>query len=191
MNDELTHTDMLDRMYASDPDYNGRFITGVLTTGIYCLPSCPARKPLAKNVHFFESEAEAIAAGLRACKRCKPDLYYAGVDPDQSELSNLHTLLDADPAHATTVGELAKGAGMSVSRLYALVQKYEQTTPGELIHHYRILHARRLLLRGRSIAATAFEVGYESLSAFYDRFKQLTGLTPAVYRNQRLTNSGA
>ena len=56
-----------------DRAYDGRFVTGVLTTGIYCRPSCAARHPDRKNVRFFATSAEARAAGLRACKRCRPD----------------------------------------------------------------------------------------------------------------------
>jgi AraC family transcriptional regulator of adaptative response / DNA-3-methyladenine glycosylase II len=77
---------MLERFMASDAAYDGRFITGVLTTGIYCLPSCTARKPLPRNVRFFSSEEEAKAAGLRPCRRCRPDHWYGGRDPDRERL---------------------------------------------------------------------------------------------------------
>ena len=56
-----------------DRAFDGRFVTGVLTTGIYCRPSCPARHPARQNVRFFENDSAAVAAGLRACLRCKPD----------------------------------------------------------------------------------------------------------------------
>ena len=73
-----------DRPYAaSDPAYNGRFLTGVLTTGIYCLPSCRARKPKPENVRFFDNQEAAVEAGLRPCKRCRPDDFYGRRDPDQ------------------------------------------------------------------------------------------------------------
>src|ERR1700744_3009545 len=71
-----------DRAIARTGKFNGKFLIGVLTTGIYCLPSCPARTPKPENVRLFASEAEAQAAGLRACKRCRPDLFYRGEDED-------------------------------------------------------------------------------------------------------------
>ena len=67
-----------DRAVAKTGKFNGKFIIGVLTTGIYCLPSCPARAPKPENVRIFATEAQAQAAGLRACKRCRPDLFYRG-----------------------------------------------------------------------------------------------------------------
>ena len=62
---------LYERILAKDASFNGRILTGVLTTGIYCLPSCPARKPMAVNVRFFEDESAAREAGLRPCKRCR------------------------------------------------------------------------------------------------------------------------
>ena len=64
------------RAEARKGKFNGKFILGVMTTGIYCLPSCAARPPKPQNVRLFTTEAGAKAAGLRACKRCRPDLYY-------------------------------------------------------------------------------------------------------------------
>jgi AraC family transcriptional regulator of adaptative response / DNA-3-methyladenine glycosylase II len=78
----LTRDHMLQRFYARDRASDGRFITGVLTTGIYCLPSCTARKPLPENVRFFANRDDARAAGLRACLRCRPDDFYQQYDPD-------------------------------------------------------------------------------------------------------------
>ncbi len=75
----LDREEMLDRAMASDGEYDRMFITGVLSTGIYCLPSCRARKPKPENIRFFETIEEAKAAGLRACKKCKPDDFLAGV----------------------------------------------------------------------------------------------------------------
>ncbi|MFC6593132.1 Ada metal-binding domain-containing protein [Deinococcus lacus] len=67
-------------MLAADAGYDGAFITGVISTGIYCLPSCRARKPKPENVVFCTHPAQAKELGLRACQRCRPDDYYAGVD---------------------------------------------------------------------------------------------------------------
>ena len=65
----LTRDEMYDRVVANDAAFNGRFFLGVLTTGIYCLPSCRARKPKPDNVRFFDNPEEAREAGLRPCKR--------------------------------------------------------------------------------------------------------------------------
>src|SRR5476651_1923243 len=82
-----------DEMYAAgvrcDASYNGRFWFGVLTTGIYCLPSCKARKPYQRNVRFFARVEDARAAGLRACKKCYPDDFANGLDPVMEQIEAL------------------------------------------------------------------------------------------------------
>ena len=77
----MNHAQMYSRLLAGDSAWNGRFFTGVLTTGIYCLPSCKARKPKSENVRFFPTCEMARASGLRACKKCHPDDYARGADP--------------------------------------------------------------------------------------------------------------
>ena len=77
------------RWQAKDPGNDGAFIVGVLSTGIYCLPSCAARKPKDENVRFFLDEEGARGVGLRACKRCRPDHFYRGYDPDRERLEAL------------------------------------------------------------------------------------------------------
>jgi AraC family transcriptional regulator of adaptative response / DNA-3-methyladenine glycosylase II len=177
---------MLARMYASDASANGLFVTGVLTTGIYCLPSCSARKPKAENVVFFAAEGEAREAGLRPCKRCRPDQYYAGRDLDLERLSAAITELTRDPLAIPDVTVLASRVGVGVSKLHLLVQRHARMSPGELIHKSRIEAAKRLL-SSDEVGATdaAFAVGYESVSAFYERFKRATGLTPGAFARRQ------
>lgn len=183
----LTHDEKLNLMYARDANANGLFITGVLTTGIYCLPSCPARKPKAENVRFFDSETKAQAAGLRPCKRCKPDYFYANLDPDRDDLYTALEKIKHDPATVSCVSELAKYVGFSESKLYHMIQLYRSTTPAELMHAYRIERAKYLFTQHQmSVTEAAFEVGYDSISTFYDRFKQQTGSTPGAYRRKAL-----
>src|SRR4051794_5359554 len=77
----LSEAKMYSALLASDAQYNGRFFTGVLTTGIYCLPSCKARKPKQQNVRFFPNVEAAREAGLRPCRKCHPDDFARGADP--------------------------------------------------------------------------------------------------------------
>ncbi|MEM9663841.1 MAG: Ada metal-binding domain-containing protein [Bacteroidota bacterium] len=182
---DLTVDEMLARMYARDASADGLFVTGVLTTGIYCVPSCPARKPKASNVVFFSTEAEARAAGLRPCKRCRPDRFYAGTDPDRDRFIEALALLEADPLAVPDVAALANQVGVGVSKLHELARRHRQSTPAELIHASRIRVAQRLLASGEIGATeTAFAVGYESVSGFYERFKRATGLTPGAFADR-------
>lgn len=173
---------MLARMRARDASADGHFLTGVTTTGIYCLPSCPARKPKAENVVFFASEGEAREAGLRACKRCRPDHFYAGTDPDCDRLLAALADLQRDPTAIPDVAALAARVGLGHSKLHTLARRCAGTTPAELIHAGRVHAAKRLLQLGK-VGATeaAFAVGYESVSAFYARFKRATGMTPRAF----------
>lgn len=187
MSDALpfTRDEMLARMLASDATADGHFLTGVISTSIYCLPSCPARKPKPKNVAFFATESAASAAGLRPCKRCRPDHFYAGIDPDRDRFNAAYEKLRSDPAEVPNVATFARFAGVSATTLYGLATRFGGATPGALIHASRIELAKRLLREeGADAIGTAFAVGYQSVSAFYVRFKRETGLTPATYARQ-------
>ncbi len=187
----LTRELMIDRMLSSDAEYNGRFLTGVLSTGIYCLPSCPARKPKPENVRFFRRPEEAEAAGLRACKRCRPQLFYRDRDPDRELVEGLVKRVSRDPQEFRNVADLVRASGLGSSKLGELIRRHYHTTPSELLSRRRIAQACRRLLeqRDRSIADVAFEVGFETLSVFNDNFRRLQRLSPQNYR--RLAGSKA
>src|SRR4051794_40494335 len=102
----LARERMIDRMLASDPAYNGRFLIGVLTTGIYCLPSCRARKPKPENVRFFDTPEAASGAGLRPCKRCRPDDFYQRYAPDQEMGETLTEGVGGAPASFAGIEDL-------------------------------------------------------------------------------------
>src|SRR4051812_21180749 len=103
----LSRDEMLAAMLAGDESYDGRFITGVLTTGIYCLASCKARKPKPENVRFFSNCAEAAAAGLRPCKRCRPDAFERGEDAELEEIERLVHAVRKEPWQFKGVQEMA------------------------------------------------------------------------------------
>jgi AraC family transcriptional regulator of adaptative response / DNA-3-methyladenine glycosylase II len=179
----LARDTMIDRMLASDPTYDGRFLTGVLTTGIYCLPSCRARKPKPDNVRFFPSVAEARKAGLRPCKRCRPDDYYARRDPDRDLVEGLVERMREEPAAFVDVEDLARSSALGSSKLHELFRRHFHATPAQLLARARVAAACRLLLETeRSVADVAFEVGYEGLSTFNENFRRLTAMSPLEYR---------
>src|SRR5476651_566995 len=108
----MTRDEMLDKAMASDGEYDRVFITGVLSTGIYCLPSCRARKPKPENIRFFDTIDEAKAAGLRACKKCKPDDFFEGVDADLDRLETAICVLKENPGDFPAIANVADAAGM-------------------------------------------------------------------------------
>ena len=175
--------EMLARMLSRDRASDGLFLTGVLTTGIYCLPSCPARKPKAENVQFFASEEEAQGAGLRACRRCRPDDFLRGREPEQEQFLAVLGELGREPASFPDLESLGRRLGVGSSKLHRMTLRWAGATPSELLHRARVEAAMSLLAEGRFGATdVAFEVGYGSVSAFYKRFKAHTGQTPRAFR---------
>jgi AraC family transcriptional regulator of adaptative response / DNA-3-methyladenine glycosylase II len=173
-------------MYASDRAANGQFLTGVLSTGIYCLPSCNARKPKAENVTFFRTEQEAQEAGLRACRRCKPDAFYRNQDPDREQLQALASRLRKEPHLFAGVPEMAQETQLGQTKLNALFRQHYHTTPAQFLNQARIDAACQLLAdpqnSGTSPLEIAYRVGYESLSTFHENFRKQTGMSPNDYR---------
>lgn len=197
----LSTRQMYARVLAGDPAWNGRFFTGVLTTGIYCLPSCKARKPKLENVRFFPSCEAARAAGLRPCKKCHPDDFARGADPVLESVEMVVGEIRRDPAVFPDTRAIVRRLGFGTTRTFELFRLHYHTTPADLLLRARISAAKALLLEGtepvtparaptlrlrpsraRSIVEIAHEVGFETLSVFHDNFRRLNGLTPAAYR---------
>lgn len=181
---------MYARLLESDPAYNGRFFTGVLTTGIYCLPACKARKPKPENVRFFPTCEAARAAGLRACKKCHPDDFARGADPILQDVETLVDEVRAAPAAFPDVRAIVRRSGFGATRLFELVRQHYHTTPADLLARARIEIAKTVLLGSdRALTAVAGEAGFESLSVFHDHFRRSNGLTPGAYRELRTASS--
>ncbi|MBW3569950.1 MAG: helix-turn-helix domain-containing protein [Gemmatimonadetes bacterium] len=178
----MTHEWMLERFYARDPASNGRFVTGVLTTGIYCLPSCTARKPLPQNVRFFGTEDEARSAGLRPCRRCRPDHFYQQYDPDIHLLQTLAADVRRSPSAFADAAALVAASGIGTTKLNALFRRHFHATPAAFLARERVAAASRSLAAGATVTEAAYAAGFESLSAFHLNFRRLTGLTPGEYR---------
>lgn len=177
---------MYARVLAGDASYNGRFFTGVLTTGIYCLPSCRARKPKPENVRFFPTCEAARSAGLRACKKCHPDDFARGADPVLETIEILVAEIRANPAAFTDAGSVVRRSGFGATRAFELFRLHYHTTPADLLLRARLdLAKQKLLTTAAPIAEIAFGVGFDALSSFHENFRHLNGLTPAAYRELR------
>jgi AraC family transcriptional regulator of adaptative response / DNA-3-methyladenine glycosylase II len=180
---KMSHAQMYARFLASDSDYDGRFFTGVLTTGIYCLPSCKARKPKEDNIRFFPSAEAARASGLRPCLKCHPDDFAQGADPVLEIIESLVAEIRQNPAEFRDARAVVQRSGFGATRAFELFRRHYHATPADVLLSARIAAAKRLLLASTdSVAEIALAAGFESLSAFHDNFRRLTGLTPAGYR---------
>jgi AraC family transcriptional regulator of adaptative response / DNA-3-methyladenine glycosylase II len=179
-------------LLAGDSAFNGRFFTGVLTTGIYCLPSCKARKPKAANVRFFPSIQAARAAGLRPCKKCHPDDFARGADPVLESVETLVAEIRADPGAFVNAGAVVRRSGFGATRLFELFRQHYHATPADLLLHARLDRARcKLLDRNASVASISAEVGFDALSAFHENFRRVNGMTPGGFRELRSSNAFA
>jgi AraC family transcriptional regulator of adaptative response / DNA-3-methyladenine glycosylase II len=186
----MTHAQMYARLLASDAAYNGRFFTGVLTTGIYCLPSCKARKPKKENVRFFPTCEAAREAGLRACRKCHPDDFARGADPVLESIETVVAEIRATPAAFPDARAIVRRSGFGATRVLELFRQHYHETPADLLLRARLESAQRQLLSTKAtIARIALEVGFESLSVFHENFRRDVGLTPASYRELKAAGS--
>lgn len=177
---------MYARLLESDASCNGRFFTGVLTTGIYCLPGCKARKPKPANVKFFPTCEAARAAGLRPCRKCHPDDFARGADPVLEDVETVVAEIRATPASFADVRAVVRRSGFGTTRLFELFRQHFQVTPADLLLRARIHAAARMLsTTDTGLPEIAHAAGFESLSVFHEHFRRLNGLTPSSFRELR------
>ncbi len=173
--------EMYTALVARDSSYEGIFITAVRTTGIFCRPTCPARKPHRENVEFFADPREALLAGYRPCQRCKP-LQPSGKTPDW--LEGLLGAVEKDPSRKWTDSDL-RDRSLDPGR----VRRWFRQHHGMTFQAYQ--RARRLGLAlgrmrlGDEQAIVAYDHGFESLSGFRDAFDRILGDTPGRGRYKR------
>ncbi len=179
----LTRQRMFELSAARDRHYDGRFLIGVLSTGIYCLPSCPARRPKPENVRFFHSPEAAVDAGLRACKRCRPELFYQQRDPDREVLEETVRRVRREPESFADVEALAAATGFGRSKLHRLLRRHYHQRPAALLLRARLEQTKRQLVASKwSVLDVGLAAGFDSASAFHDNFVRATGLSPGAYR---------
>jgi len=169
----------MDRAFRSrDSQFDGVFYTAVRTTGIFCRPSCPARKPKSEHLEYFPTARDALFAGYRPCKRCHP-LDPAGAEPEW--LKDLLDRVDEDPTRRWTDADLRQ-IGLNPLR----VRRWFQTHHSMTFHAYQ--RARRLgmalgrIRSGGDLTDSAYEYGFESFSGFREAFQKLFGVTPGRSR---------
>ncbi|MFT3993737.1 MAG: methylated-DNA--[protein]-cysteine S-methyltransferase [Dysgonomonas sp.] len=167
-----------------DSSFEGTFIAGIKTTGIFCRPTCTARKPKKENVEFFESTKEAILKGYRACKICHP-MEKLGVAPDY--VLNVLERLEKEPTTKIKDYDLVK-MGIDPATIRRWFQKNHNLTFHAYQRMYRINNAFKKYQSGQTITDIAFDSGYESLSGFNDTFKSIIGVSPQNSKTKQVIN---
>jgi AraC family transcriptional regulator, regulatory protein of adaptative response / methylated-DNA-[protein]-cysteine methyltransferase len=165
-----------------DSSFEGIFVFGVKTTGVFCRPTCSARKPRRENVEFFGSTQDALLHGYRPCKVCNP-MEQAGVTPDW--LRPLLKEVNENPLVRLKDSDL-QAKGLNPSRIRNWFRKHHGMTFQAYLRALRIGNAFGRLKYGEGVTSMAFESGYDSLSGFSDSFKKTTGFSPSKSRESQL-----
>ena len=167
-----------DAVKRRDRSFDGRFVTGVLTTGIYCQPSCAARHPARENVRFFATGAEARDAGLRACKRCLPD------DVGRDEAAVLAAIEEIKSSEGKpTLDELAEITGYSPTHFQRVFKRATGLSPAAYARALREERTKDLLGNANTVTEAIYDAGFESASRFYDTMEGKLGMSASAWKN--------
>jgi AraC family transcriptional regulator of adaptative response/methylated-DNA-[protein]-cysteine methyltransferase len=159
----------------SDAGYHGLFFLGVRTTGIFCRPTCPARKPLPRNVEYFPSVAAAQAAGYRPCKRCRP------LEDDEQPAWARQLIAEVERAPAPRISDAdLKGRGVDPATVRRYFQRRYDMTFQAYVRQRRLAGAMQQLQHGQAIDDAVFASGYDSHSGFREAFVRTFGSPPGA-----------
>ena len=161
-----------------DRSWDGRVIGAVKTTGIYCKPSCPAKRPKRENVEFFATGEKARAAGYRACRRCKPD----EVGRDREAVSKAAKLIERSD-EAPTLDELASAVGYAPHHFQRMFKRDLGVSPAEYARALRAKRAEKHLKENERVTDAIYDAGYSAPSRFYADAKERMGMTPSAWRD--------
>jgi AraC family transcriptional regulator of adaptative response/methylated-DNA-[protein]-cysteine methyltransferase len=164
-----------------DTHMDGVFFFAVVTTGVYCRPSCPARRPHRENVIFFPRRDAAERAGFRPCKRCKPDRERTR-DAHAELVENICRHLEEHLDEAVTLDGLSRQLGLSPFHLQRTFKAATGITPRAYADFCRLAAFKDGLRAGRPVTTALYDAGYGSSSRLYERAASQLGMTPTAYR---------
>jgi len=168
-----------DAVAARDRGMDGVFVYAVISTGIYCRPSCPSRRPRPEKVLFFLTRDAARQAGFRACKRCKPD-QPAG-NPNAELVEKVCRYIDANPDQPVKLEALGRAIGLSPFHLQRTFKAVTGITPRAYADWRRLETLKTGLRSGNSVTRSLYDAGYGSSSRLYEGATAKLGMTPARY----------
>jgi AraC family transcriptional regulator of adaptative response/methylated-DNA-[protein]-cysteine methyltransferase len=180
MNAFTTETDRWSAVQRRDARADGHFFYAVVTTGVYCFPSCAARPARRENVSFHPDRAAAERAGFRPCKRCRPDL------PPKSEreaamVARACRRIDA-AEEAPSLTDLAAEAGLSPFHFHRLFRRIAGVTPKAYAAARRQARVQEGLAGAASVTETIYDAGFNSSGRFYEQASGMLGMTPTAWR---------
>jgi len=172
-----------DAVNARDRAMDGVFYYAVMSTGVYCRPSCPSRRPRRENVVFFRARQAAERAGFRPCKRCKPDSA-SQLDPNTQLIEKVCRYIDAHPDEPVTLEALSRALGISPFYLQRTFKTITGISPRAYADSRRLNSLKAGLREGHSVTRSLYDAGYGSSSRLYERASSQLGMTPLRYRKQ-------
>jgi AraC family transcriptional regulator of adaptative response/methylated-DNA-[protein]-cysteine methyltransferase len=166
---------------AKDTGMDGVFFFAVKTTGVFCKPSCPCRRPLRRNVVFYADLQDAVRDGFRPCLRCHP-LKAAGFEPHSEVIGEVCRYIEQNPDGPVSLQALATHAGMSPFHLQRIFKAALGISPREYADACRVKLVRTELRSSDSVTRALYDAGYSSSSRLYENAGAHLGMTPATYR---------
>jgi AraC family transcriptional regulator of adaptative response/methylated-DNA-[protein]-cysteine methyltransferase len=172
------------QVLARDAAADGQFVYAVKSTGIFCRPSCPSRRPERKNVSFFPTPALAEAAGFRACLRCEPTRVTPKPDPQAEAIAKAATFLTTHAGQRTKLDDLATASGLGKFALQRGFKRVLGVTPGDFAREQRKGRFREKVRTPQlSITDAVYEAGFGSSSRLYEGVDQTLGMSPTAMRS--------
>lgn len=160
-----------------DRQYDGRFVYGVLTTGIYCRPSCPARRPHRRNTLVFSRTQDAEIEGFIACQRCFP----TSKTPVETSIKAALDYIEIYNHQRITLKTLSQVTGLSPNHIQQSFRNIVGLSPKTFSDARRLTCLKQYLKRGDSVVMATYAAGYGSSRALYERANRGLGMTPAEY----------
>ena len=176
----MNSPEMWDAVLARDASRDGSFVFAVRSTGIYCRPSCPARRPRREQVSFFQVPEAAEREGFRACRRCHPRRVQS-VEPRIDLVRRICHAIDEHDEEPQTLKTLSEQTGVSAHHLQRTFKDIMGVTPRQYAESQRMTRFKTNMKSGESVTDAMYDAGYGSSRSLYEKSSVQLGMTPATY----------